>query len=51
MSSIWDFEWIFCESKIGKDIGGFYIGMHWKTPVLVCDWCKMCMEDLVCQPC
>lgn len=42
---------IFCGSIIGKDIGGYYLGMHWKTPVAVCDWCKMCMEDIVCEKC
>jgi len=28
---------IFCDSIIGKDIGGYHLGMHWKTPVAVCD--------------
>ena len=40
-------ECVICESMVGVDIGGYYIGVHWKNPVVVCDWCKMCLEDKV----
>ena len=36
---------VYCESEIGKKIGGYYIGMHNRNRVCVCDWCKMCLED------
>lgn len=38
-------ECVICESMVGRDIGGYYLGMHWKNPVVICDWCKMCLED------
>lgn len=40
-------ECVICESMVGRDIGGYYLGMHWKNPVVICDWCKMCLEDRV----
>jgi hypothetical protein len=36
---------VYCEVEIGKEIGGYYIGMHNRNRVCVCDWCKMCLED------
>ena len=38
-------ECVICQSMVGRDIGGDYLGMHWKNPVVICDWCKMCLED------
>ena len=38
-------ECVICESMVGRDIGGYYLGTHWKNPVVICDWCKMCLED------
>ncbi len=35
-----------CKTKIGGNIGGYFVGMHWKNPIIICDWCKMCMEDM-----
>jgi len=38
-------ECVFCKTEIGNEIGGYYIGMHNRNRVCVCDWCKMCLED------
>jgi NAD-dependent dihydropyrimidine dehydrogenase PreA subunit len=37
----------FCKSQVGKDIGGHFVGYHWKTPVAICEWCQMCLEDVL----
>lgn len=38
---------VFCKSAVGKDIGGRFVGYHWKTPVVICDWCEMCIKDVL----
>jgi len=38
-------ECVFCQSMIGRDIGGFVVGKRGKRIIAICDWCKMCAED------
>lgn len=38
-------ECVFCQSLVGKDIGGFIVGKRGKRIIAICDWCKMCLED------
>jgi len=40
-------ECVICSSVIGDNIGGFYVGQHHKNAVYICEWCKMCMEDIL----
>jgi hypothetical protein len=44
-------ECVICDTKIGDNIGGHFVGMHHRNPVIICDWCKMCMEELSCPTC
>jgi len=41
----WYTECLICDTKVGDNIGGYFLGDLKKNPIIICDWCKMCMED------
>jgi len=42
--NFWDIQCICCESVLGDNIGGYFMGHKGSQRIAVCDWCLSCMS-------